>query len=62
MAVDERGGFIDRGPGAHGVGLDEAVGVFAGHAGFGEVEEELAAVDEAAGEFEVLEHAGGVDE
>ena len=49
-------------PGVHGVGLDEAVGVFAGDAGFGEVEQELAAVDEAAGEFEVLQHAGGVDE
>ena len=42
--------------------LDEAVGVFAGHAGFGEVEEELAGEDEAAGGFEVLQHAGGVDE
>ena len=49
-------------PGVHGVGLDEAVGVFAGHAGFGEVEEELAGEDEAAGGFEVLRHAGGVDE
>ena len=49
-------------PGAHGVGLDEAVGVFAGHAGFGEVEQELAGEDEAAGGFEVLQHALGVDE
>ena len=44
------------------MGLDEAVGVFAGHAGFGEVEEELAGEDEAAGGFEVLQHAGWVDE
>ncbi len=44
------------------MGLDEAVGVFAGHAGFGEVEQELAGEDEAAGGFEVLQHAGGVDE
>ena len=44
------------------MGLDEAVGVFAGHAGFGEIEEELAGEDEAAGGFEVLQHAGGVDE
>ena len=42
--------------------LDEAVGVFAAHAGFGEVEEELAGEDEAAGGFEIFEHAGGVDE
>ena len=44
------------------MGLDEAVGVFAGHAGFGEVEQELAGEDQAAGGFEVLQHAGGVDE
>ena len=44
------------------MGLDEAVGVFAGHSGVGEVEEELAGEDEAAGGFEVLEHARGVDE
>jgi len=62
VAVDEGCGFVDGGPGVHGVGLDEAVGVFAGDAGFGEVEQELAAVDEAAGELEVFEHAGGVDE
>lgn len=42
--------------------LDEAVGVFATHAGFGEVEQELAGEDEAAGGFEVLEHARRVDE
>jgi hypothetical protein len=41
------------------VGLDEAVGVFAAHAGFGEVEQELAGEDEAAGGFEVLQHALG---
>ena len=44
------------------MGLDEAVGVFAGHAGFGEVEQKLAGEDEAAGGFEVLQHARGVDE
>ena len=49
-------------PAAHGVGLDEAVGVFAGHACGGEVEEELAGEDEAAGGLEVFDHAGGVDE
>ncbi len=49
-------------PTAHGVLLDETVGVFAGHAGFGEIEEKLAGEDEAAGGFEVLQHAGGVDE
>ena len=49
-------------PGAHGVGLDEAVGVFAAHAGGGEVEQELAGEDEAAGGFEVAQHALGVDE
>ena len=48
--------------GAHGVGLDEAVGVFAAHAGGGEIEQELAAEDEAAGGFEVVQHARGVDE
>lgn len=42
--------------------LDEAVGVFAGHAGFGEVEEELAGEDETTGGFEVLQHSRGVDE
>ncbi len=43
------------------MGLDEAVGVFAGRR-FDEVEEELAGEDEAAGGFEVLQHAVGVDE
>ncbi len=36
------------GPGRHGVLLDEAVGVFAGHVGFGELEQELAGEDQAA--------------
>ena len=49
-------------PGAHGVRLDEAVGVFAAHAGGGEIEQELAGEDEAAGGFEVAQHARGVDE
>ena len=44
------------------MGLDECVGVFAGDAGGGEIEQELAAEDEAAGGFEVAQHAIGVDE
>jgi len=32
-------------PGVHGVLLKEAVGVFARHAGFGEIQQELAAED-----------------
>ena len=49
-------------PGAHGVGLDEAVGVFAGDAVFDEVEQELSAEDQAARAFEIRAHAVGVDE
>src|SRR5262245_1580096 len=49
-------------PCPHGVALHEAVGIFAQHACLGKVEQELTREDEAAGGFEVLLHAFGVDE
>ena len=49
-------------PGAHGVRLDEAIGVLAAHAVFDKVEEKLSAEDEAAGGFEIRAHALGIDE
>lgn len=48
-------------PGLHGECLNCLVSVFAEHAGFCEVEQELAGEDEAAGEVQVLQHALGVD-
>jgi len=44
-------------PGGHGVFLDGFVGIVAGHALFDEVLQELAGKDQAAGGFEVAEHA-----
>ena len=44
------------------MGLHEAIGVFAAHAGSGEFEQKLAGEDEATGEFEVAEHAVWIDE
>jgi len=44
------------------VGLNKAVGLFAQHSRFGEVEEELAGEDKSAGRFEILLHALGVNQ
>src|SRR5713101_9779037 len=49
-------------PGAHGIFLYYAVGVLAQHAALGEIEQKLPAEDQAAGAFQVLFHASGVDE
>ena len=49
-------------PGPHGVRLDQAVGVFAAHTVFDEIEEQLSTEDQAARAFEVSAHAFGVDE
>src|SRR5262249_55406934 len=48
-------------PGAHGVSLHQAVGVFTRHAAFGEVEQKLPAEDQAARALEVFQHAVRVD-
>src|SRR5579859_2717379 len=49
-------------PGTHGKFLHDAVGVFALHAAFGQVEQKLAAEDQAAGALQVLLHALRIDE
>src|SRR5208283_904043 len=49
-------------PRAHGVALHQAIGVFAGNAALDQVEQQLAAEDEAARTLEVSPHALGIDE
>src|SRR5689334_3892641 len=48
-------------PGAHGVALHETIGMFAQHAGGGEVEQELAREDQASGQVQVAAHPLGID-
>ena len=42
--------------------LHQPVGVFAQHAGFGQIEQQLAAEDQPAGAFEILLHPLGIDQ
>ena len=49
-------------PGAHGVGLHQAIGVFAADAVLDQVEQKLSAEDEAARAFKIRAHALGIDE
>ena len=42
--------------------LHQAVGLFARHTGFGQIEQKLAGEDEAAGALQVLEHAPRINQ